>query len=81
MRDPVQSGEALLARLFVDATLRERFKRDPQAVGREFGLDEGSIASLAGANWVGLDLAARSYAHKRAHRGSRKSWWRRLHRG
>jgi hypothetical protein len=66
MRDSAQSLEALLARLFVDEELRTRFKRDPKSVGREFGLDESSLAALADADWVGLDLAARSYSRKRA---------------
>jgi hypothetical protein len=78
MRDPARGSEALLARLFVDAPLRERFKREPTRVGEEFGLDETALASLAATDWVGLDLAARSYARKHAQRGRKKAWWRRL---
>jgi hypothetical protein len=78
MHESAQRSEALLARLFVDAPLRERFRREPTKVGGEFGLDEASLASLAATDWVGLDLAARSYAHKRARRGSKAAWWRRL---
>lgn len=66
LRDEAQSWECLLARLFVDEELRARFKRDPKLVGREFGLDESAVAALADIDCVGLDLAARSYQHKRA---------------
>jgi len=81
MRDEAQRWESLLARLFVDAELRARFRREPTRVGMEFGLDESALASLANADWVGLDLAARSYAHKQTERASKKprsrwSWWR-----
>jgi hypothetical protein len=69
MRDSAQNWESLLARLFVDEPLRARFKQDPTLVGREFGLDESALASLADADWVGLDLAARSYSHKRKRGG------------
>ena len=72
MRDEAQSWENLLARLFVDEELRARFKADPTCVGKEFGLDDRALAAFANADWVGLDLAARSYAHKR----TRKPWWR-----
>jgi len=77
MRDVAQSWESLLARLFVDAELRARFKRDPACVGREFGLDERALAALTNADWTGLDLAARSYAHKQAQRapGKLRSLW------
>jgi len=71
MRDTDQACEALLARLFTDATLRERFKRDPKTVGREFGLDESALTAFENGDRVGLDLAARSYAGKRAGRKSR----------
>jgi hypothetical protein len=63
MRDETQCWEILLARLFVDGELRARFKRDPRLVGKEFGLDENSPA-FTDIDWVGLDLAAQSYAHK-----------------
>ena len=66
VRDQAQSWESLLARLFVDADLRARFKRDPQTIGKEFGLDERALAAITDADWVGLDLAAHSYQHKRA---------------
>lgn len=71
MRDQDEACEALLARLFTDADFRERFVRRPRAVAAEWGLDEASVAALARSDFVGLELAARSYAGKRAGRGSR----------
>jgi len=71
MRDPAQSAETLLARLFTDESLRARFKLDPRAVAREFGLDDAEIAAFASADLVGLDLAADSYSHKRSRRPPR----------
>ena len=65
MHDADRAIETLLARLFTDSEFRDRFRRDPQAVGRAFGLDDAAIASFKDADWVGLDLAARSYARKR----------------
>lgn len=77
MRSPAQACEYLLARLFTDADFRARFRRDPQAVGRELGLDALALAALERTDWVGLDLAARSYARKRAgHAGRKRGRWR-----
>jgi hypothetical protein len=76
MRNPAQACEDLLARLFTDAQLRARFQADPQGVGREFGLDDAASATLERADWVGLELAARSYSHKRAtYAGRKRRWW------
>lgn len=69
MREMADLTEALLARLFTDPVLRERFVREPAAVSREWGLDEPSVAQFVRADFVGLELAARSYAHKRSGRG------------
>jgi len=76
MRKPAQACEDLLARLFTDPEFRARFRHDPQGVGRELGLDEAALTSLAGTDWVGLELAARSYGHKReAYAGRKRRWW------
>ena len=78
VRSPAQSCEDLLARLFTDTDFRAKFRRDPLAVGRELGLDDEAVAKLAATDWVGLDLAARSYSIKAATYASRKPrrWWR-----
>jgi hypothetical protein len=76
MRSSAQACEDLLARLFTDAEFRARFRKDSQGVGRELGLDEAAVAALAQIDWVGLELAARSYSHKRETHASRKRrWW------
>lgn len=76
MRDPSQACEDLLARLFVDAAFRARFRRDPQEAGRELGLDDAALASLGRTDWEGLELAARSYSQKRkARTGREQRWW------
>lgn len=80
MHDVDQRWEILLARLFVDAELRARLRADPGAVAGEHGLDAGALASFAGADWAGLDLAARSYRHKRAGRAARRRGWRAIFR-
>jgi putative modified peptide len=63
--DQAQLCEALLARLFTDAEFRAEFVKQPERVCREFGLDESSVAAFARSDAVGLELAARSYSHKR----------------
>ncbi len=78
MRSSAQACEDLLARLFTDAEFRARFKEDPQGIGRELGLDEAALATLERTDWVGLDLAARSYSHKRdthSHTSRKRRWW------
>jgi len=76
MRSSAQACEELLARLFTDAAFRARFIRDPQAVGRESGLDDAALATLKSSDLVGLELAARSYSHKReTYAGRRRRWW------
>jgi hypothetical protein len=72
MRSAAQACEDLLAQLLSDAALRSRFKANPQGVGREFGLDAAALAALDRIDWVGLELAARSYEHKRGQHVRRK---------
>jgi hypothetical protein len=76
MRSSAQACEDLLARLFTDAEFHARFRRDPRGVGRELGLDDAALATLERTDWVGLELAARSYAHKReTYAGRKRRWW------
>ncbi len=72
MRSSAESCEDLLARLFTDVEFCARFKQDPQGVGRELGLDDAALAALEQTDWVGLELAASSYARKRENHASRK---------
>ena len=67
--------EALLARLYTDARFRKAFLSDPEAVAHAHGLDGNEVAALRAIDREGLELAARSFAHKRAaHAGHRRSW-------
>lgn len=57
--------EAFLARLYTDATLRERFLADPQAEAQHAGLGEQECQALLQIDRVGLELAVRSLTRKR----------------
>ena len=61
--------EAFLANLYVDPALRRRFLADPEGTARAAGLSERHARALARIDRVGLELAAESFAQKRAHRG------------
>jgi hypothetical protein len=60
--------ESLLARLYTDAALRAEFLADPRTVAQRAGLDAGGVAAMEAIDRVGLELAAESYARKRAGR-------------
>ena len=65
--------EAFVARLYTDAALRQEFIARPEAVALAAGLDAATAARLAGTDFEGLELAADSFAHKRAaHAGRRR---------
>jgi len=57
--------EAFLTRIYVDAAARARFKANPHAEARSAGLSDEECAALENTDWVGLEMAARSFAHKR----------------
>jgi hypothetical protein len=57
--------ESFLARLYVDRSARARFLADPRAEAAAAGLAGDEIAAAVGIDRVGLELAARSFAHKR----------------
>lgn len=58
--------EAFVARLYTDAALRNEFIARPEAVALAAGLDAATARRLAGTDLEGLELAADSFAHKRA---------------
>jgi hypothetical protein len=73
--------ENLLARLYTDAPFRRTFLSDPAGVARSHGLAESEVEALRSIDRGGLELAARSFAHKRATHGGagrRRSWFARL---
>jgi hypothetical protein len=60
------SLEAYLVKLYLDRDARREFVADPSAAAREAGLAEADVAALERVDRVGLELAARSFAAKRA---------------
>ncbi len=77
--------ESYLAVLYTDAAARNSFLADPAIASRNAGLSDADVDSLVNIDRVGLQMAADSYAHKRAnHRLPKKSlrelieaWWKR----
>jgi hypothetical protein len=60
------SLETYLVKLYLDRDARQAFVADPRAAAREAGLAEADVAALDRIDRVGLELAARSFAAKRA---------------
>ena len=77
--------ESYLAVLYTDAATRNSFLADPAIVARNAGLSDADVEALVNIDRVGLQMAADSYAHKRAqHRVPRRklrdlieAWWKR----
>jgi len=69
--------EAFLALLYTDAAARRAFLNDPRGVAAGAGLDPPEIDALAAIDRVGLELAAKSFAAKRAAQERRPQAWRR----
>ena len=57
--------ETFLTRIYVDAAMRKAFKENPHFEALRAGLSEEECRALEHMDWAGLELAARSYAHKR----------------
>lgn len=57
--------EAFLARLYVDAAARARFRANPIVEAKHAGLSDEESNSLSSIDWTGLEMAARSFAKKR----------------
>jgi hypothetical protein len=70
-----QKLETFLAKLYVDSAARSRFLADPRREGLNAGLDEDDCAAIEKIDRVGLDLAADSFARKRASCPPRKPVW------
>jgi hypothetical protein len=58
--------EQFLASLYVDGDLRARFAADARATAAAAGFDANEIEALARIDRIGLELASRSFAAKRA---------------
>ena len=61
-----QKFEAFLAKLYVDNQARSRFLSDSRREALAAGLTEADCAALDKIDWIGLELAADSFARKRA---------------
>ena len=61
-----QKLEAFLAKLYVDENARCRFLADPRGEASNAGLAADECAALDGLDLTGLELAAESFARKRA---------------
>ena len=70
--------EAVLARLYTDEVFRRRFLASPSEEAARAGLDEREARALAAVDPAALELAARSFARKRAGRRRRPGWLARL---
>jgi hypothetical protein len=71
--------ETFLARLYTDALLRVRFLADPRGETERHHLTVEECTALERIDRTGLELSARSFAHKRALKASRRHarlWWR-----
>ena len=64
--------EAFLARLYTDAGARERFDADPEGEAMRAGLSGAECAAVVQCDRVGLEMAAASFGHKRAHHRKRR---------
>ncbi len=58
--------ESLLAKLYTDAEARARFLADMRREAERAGLSEAEAIALVDIDRTGLQMAAASYAHKRA---------------
>jgi hypothetical protein len=65
--------EAFLAKLYVDPDVRTRFLNDPHAEAARAGLTEQQCQALETIDRIGLEMAARSFAHKRSLNRARQS--------
>ena len=57
--------EAFLARIYVDPNVRARFQANPRSEAEKDGLSHDEYISLEKTDWVGLEIASRSFARKR----------------
>ena len=70
--------EAFLALLYTDAVVRERFLLAPEAEARKAGLSAADAAALGQIDRAGLQMAASSYARKRAQYVRRRGRFRQM---
>jgi hypothetical protein len=64
--------EEFLARLYTDEPDLAAFLRSPAETAHAAGLDHAEVSALAGADHIGLAMAAASFRAKRVQRRSRR---------
>jgi hypothetical protein len=67
--------EAFLARLYTDAPLRRRFLANPRAEAERHQMTPWECDALERIDRTGLEMSARSFAHKRAIKQGKRRWW------
>ena len=67
--------ETFLARLYTDAPLRARFLANPRGEAERHQLTAEECEALDRIDRSGLELSARSFAHKRALKRAARRWW------
>jgi hypothetical protein len=72
------SLETYLVKLYLDRDARRAFLADPRRAATAAGLDARDVAALERVDRDGLELAARSFAAKRAAQAPRGRWARLL---
>jgi hypothetical protein len=65
--------EVFLAKLYTDAEFRRRFLDDPQLIADRSCLSAQEVSHLLAIDRVGLELAAKTFAYKRARAGRNSS--------
>lgn len=65
--------EAFLTRVYTDVGARARFKANPREEARRAGLTDAECAALEKIDWVGLEMAAKSFANKRQMKRQQRS--------
>ena len=65
--------EAFLTRVYADVGARARFKANPREEARRAGLTDEECAELEKIDWVGLEMAAKSFANKRQMKRQQRS--------
>jgi hypothetical protein len=68
------SLETYLVKLYLDRDARQAFLADPRGAATQAGLGDKDVAALERIDRDGLELAARSFAHKRAEQAPRGRW-------
>lgn len=67
-----QNVEKILAQLYCDSDFRRQFLQEPETILAAADLNEHERVALRHIDRVGLEMAARSYQHKRQHQRAQR---------